>query len=95
MLWLTLALGLPHDLARNINLLFFLPTALISCLFRKMQGMLNLKKLFPAMASAMLAAVAGNLVAGYLNVTYLKKLFGALLIFAGIRELFQRPRNAK
>ena len=95
MLWLTLVLGLPHNIARSINLLFFIPTALISSLFRKKQGDLHFKNLLPAMVSATLAAAAGSLAAGYLNVSSIKKVFGALLIFAGIRELIHRPRNAK
>ena len=34
-LWLTVVLGMEPDTARSINLLFFIPTALIACFFRK------------------------------------------------------------
>lgn len=95
MLWLTLILGMPHEAARSINLLFFIPTAVISSLFRKHQGTLHLKRLLPAIAAATLAAVAGNLMAERLELTCIKKVFGALLVFAGIRELLYRPRKAK
>lgn len=95
MLWLTLVLGMPHNTARGINLLFFIPTAIISSLFRKNQGNLNLKKLLPAILAAAAASVAGNYAAELLELTLIKKAFGALLIATGIRELFYRPRKAK
>ena len=95
MLWLTLVLGMSHDIARGINLLFFIPTAAISCLFRKHQGTLQLKQLLPAILAAMAAAAAGNMVASFVTLTLIKKAFGILLIFAGLRELFYRPRKAR
>ena len=95
MLWLTLILGFKHEAARGINLLFFVPTALICSFFRKSQGSLHLKKLLPAIIAAMMAAIAGGMAANHLELTHIKKAFGALLIFAGIREIFYRPRKAK
>ena len=95
MLWLTLVLGMSHEIARGINLLFFIPTAAISCLFRKQQGTLQLKQLLPAILAAMAAAAAGNLIASFVTLTLIKKAFGILLIFAGLRELFYRPRKAR
>ena len=41
-LWLTAVLGTEPDTARSLNLLFFLPSAFISCLFRRKQGKLDL-----------------------------------------------------
>ena len=95
MLWLTLVLGMSHEIARGINLLFFIPTAAISCLFRKQQGTLQLKQLLPAILAAMAAAAAGNMIASFVTLTLIKKAFGILLIFAGLRELFYRPRKAR
>lgn len=95
MLWLTLVLGMSHDIARGINLLFFIPTAAISCLFRKQQGTLQLKQLLPAILAAMAAAAAGNMIASFVTLTLIKKAFGILLIFAGLRELFYRPRKTR
>ena len=95
MLWLTLVLGIPHATARSINLLFFIPSAIISSLLRKKQGALNYRKLLPAI----LAGIAAAAVAGYLSrgmgMELLKKLFGLLLLATGVRELLYRPRNAK
>ncbi len=95
MLWLTLILGTPHETARWINLMFFIPTAVICSLFRKSQGKLHLKKLFPAIIAATLSAVSGNIISTFIDRTLIQRIFGILLIFAGLRELCYRPQKAK
>ena len=92
-LWLTALLGMDPQAARAINLLFFLPAALISCCFRKKQGTLNLKQLIPAMAAGCIAAGIFSFVGLNLDTSLLKKLFGGLLIVTGIRELFYKQKE--
>jgi len=95
MLWLTLVLGLAQSTARSINLLFFIPTAVISCIFRRKQGTLNIKKLLPAILCGVAAAAAAGLLSRQLDMELLKKFFGGLLILTGLRELFYRPRKPR
>lgn len=90
-LWLTVVLGLEPATARSINLLFFLPSALIACLFRWKQGNLPWKRLLPAILSGCIAAAVFSWIASFLDLELLKKLFGGLLILTGIRELFYSP----
>ena len=94
-LWLTLFLQQPQNIARAINLLFFLPSALIACLFRIKQGKLHLRKIFPAILGGAIGAVAFSLIGLRLDTEVLRIPFGFLLLVTGIRELFYRPRNAK
>ena len=58
MLWLTLILGYPHWQARLVNLLFFLPCALIGSFFRWKQGTLDIKRILPAVCVGCIAAEA-------------------------------------
>ena len=95
MLWLTLILGMSQEEARILNLLFFLPAAVIACLFRWKQGTLDLRKLIPAIVSGAIAAAVFSLLGQVLDTGLLRKLFGGLLLFTGIRELFYRPRKAR
>ena len=94
-LWLTLVLGMDQNTARMMNLLFFIPSALTACLFRWKQGSLHLKCILPAAMAGCLAAAAGSLLAGSMDLSVLKKVFGGLLILTGLRELFYRPRKAR
>lgn len=89
-LWLTFVLQLDPQTARGINLLFFLPSALIAICFRWKQGAVNLKKVFPAMASGCAAALVFSWLGSGLDLELLKKLFGGLLIVTGLRELFYK-----
>ena len=92
-LWLTLVLHLDQPQARIMNLLFFIPCALICCLIRQKQGMLDLKKLMPGIIAGCLSAAAGSFIGKNLDLHILKKLFGGLLIATGIRELLYKPKN--
>ena len=92
-LWLTLWVGIPQAEARVLNLLFFLPSALIACLFRWKQGQLSLKKVLPAIVAGSIFAAIGSYWGAGWNVALLRKLFGGLLVFTGIRELLYRPKN--
>ena len=95
MLWLTLVLGMDHTSARGINLLFFIPSALIACLFRWKQGALQWKQILPAIIAGCAAAAVFSWLSMYLDTPVIKKLFGILLIATGLRELFYRPRKAR
>ena len=94
-LWLTLVLGMEHSAARLLNLLFFIPSALIASLFRWKQGKLNLQKVLPAILCGCISAAAFSLVSRRIETDMIRKFFGVLLLFTGIRELLYRPRNAK
>ncbi len=94
-LWLTLVLHMDPIQAKIINLMFFLPAALISTIIHCRQGGIPYKKiLLPALAGCAMAA-AFSMLSSRIDVTGLRKLFGALLIYTGLRELFYRPRKPK
>ncbi|MBE6982967.1 MAG: sulfite exporter TauE/SafE family protein [Ruminococcaceae bacterium] len=94
-LWLTAFMNVDPAAARGINLLFFLPAALISTLSRIWKGNLPIKKVMPAVWAGILFAFLFSILGSYLPMELLKKLFGILLLITGLRELFYRPRKAK
>ena len=93
LLWLTLVIGTEVSAARIINLLFFLPAAAVSCVFRWKQGVLDWKKLLPAMAAGCLGSVAATLLGQTMDTAMLKKGFGVLLLVTGARELLWKPKK--
>ena len=95
MVWLTAVLGWGIQDARAINLLFFLPSAVISCIIRYRQENLRLKAVIPAIISGSILAVGGSMLCNWFDANLLKKLFGVLLILAGTKELFYRERKAR
>lgn len=95
MLWLTLVLHVQPSDARAINLLFFLPSAIIACLFRWRQGNLPIKKIIPSILAGCISAALFSGLRNIIDTGILKKLFGGLLLVTGIRELFYRPKERK
>lgn len=93
-LWLTLVLQFAYPQAKVLNLLFFLPSAVISSIFRWKQGSLPVKQVVPAILVGCFAAVICGWFGTQIHTAYLRKIFGALLLLTGIRELFYRPRSA-
>jgi len=95
MIWLTTVMQMEYTDARTVNLLFFLPAAVIATLFHRKQGSVEIKKVLPAIICACIAAGLFALLSRRIDTTLLKKFFGGILIFTGLRELFYRPRKAK
>ena len=91
-LWLTLVCHTEPETARLMNLLFFLPCALTAIPFRLRQGSVPFRKLLPAIAAGCAAAFCFSLLGRHLDTKLLKKLFGMLLIFTGLRELFYKAK---
>ena len=87
MVWLTAVLGMDAISARSINLLFYLPGAAIAILFRKRQGKIQWRNVLPpALAGCIAAAVCSRFSTAVDN-SWLQKIFGVILIAAGLREL--------
>lgn len=93
MLWLTLILGLDHSIARSINLLFFIPTAVVASFFRWKQGSLDIKQILPAILFGCISAAVFAFLSKHIDIELIKKLFGILLLITGVRELFYRPQK--
>lgn len=92
-LWLTLAVQMDYAQARFINLLFFIPAAVISSLFRWKQGSLNLKKVLPGIGAGCVAAAICTWLGSRIETDLLKKFFGGLLLLTGVRELLYKPKK--
>jgi uncharacterized membrane protein YfcA len=95
LLWLTLVQGIDSEIARTVNLLFFLTSAAIVSILRLKSGNLSLRKILPGILAGCVAAASFSILGRYLDTSLLKKGFGVLLIVTGTRELFYRPRKAR
>ena len=93
LLWLTLVCNEEPSAARLINLLFFLPSAAVSCWFHWKLGSLRIKQILPIAITGCIGAAAGSISAGILPMRALKKLFGILLLVTGTRELLHKPKK--
>ncbi len=93
MIWLTMFADVEQRTAQGINLLFFLPIALVSLIIHVKGGLIDkslLKKyLFGGAVGAVLGTVAAQLIPNEL----LSKLFSLFLLAFGVRELISAGRK--
>ena len=95
LLWLTQVMMLEHAQARIINLLFYLPAAIVATVFHRKNSTLQIKPILPAILTGCCAALGLSLLSRHLDLALMKKLLGGLLIWIGIREVCYRPRKAR
>lgn len=93
-LWLTVIIKIEHPAARMMNLLFFIPSALIATIYRWKKG-LDWKKILPAIAAGCISAAGFSYFSTSIDTDIIKKIFGGLLLLTGIKEIFYRQRKAK
>lgn len=91
-LWLTLILGWEPDRARQVNLLFFLPSAMVSTWIRRSQGGVDLRRLLPGIIAGCLGAWCMSVLRQRLDPEVLRRPFGLLLLGAGVRELLYKEK---
>ena len=91
--YFTRSLGMPQRQAQGINLLFFLPCAIISIVIQLKRRMIDLPT-----AGWMALGGAGGVLIGMgltkiLHAALLSKLFAAFLIVVGLMELFGKSKK--
>jgi hypothetical protein len=84
---LTIFLDIGQQKAQNINLLYFIPTALIALRVHKKEGNIEKKGLIPLILWAIPAAVLGALIAVKIDANYLRKGFAIFLLAMSFYEL--------
>jgi uncharacterized membrane protein YfcA len=95
LLWLTQVAEFPQEQARLINLLFFLPAAIVATFFRKRQKSTRPDVIRPGIITGCCTAAVFSLLSRNWDLTLMKKLLGGLLVITGLREIFYRPRKAR
>ena len=95
MLWLTLVSGFSQPDARVMNLMFFVPCALIASFSRWRQSKPDWHLILWAASGGLAGALAGNLLHTRLDLELLKKGLGILFLVCGAKELAYRDRKLR
>lgn len=93
MLWLTIVTGTDQSHARVMNLMFFIPCALIASIFHWKQAKPDTDLTLTAVAGGLVGALLGNFLHSRLDLELLRKALGILFLFCGVRELRYRERK--
>ena len=95
MVWMTAIEGLAQQQAQGINLLYFLPTALLALILHAKNRLLRWRIILPAVLAGCLSAALAAWLATSIDTEILRKLFGGFLLLVGAREIFYRDKKAK
>lgn len=93
MVWLTMFAGIEQRAAQGINLLFFLPIALLSLIIHIKGGLINKRLLKKYILGGIIGAILGTLAAQLVASALLGKLFSLFLLAFGVRELFSAGKK--
>jgi len=93
LLYLSLFTELSQTQAQGINLLIFLPVALLSLWFHHRNGYVVWKSVGICILAGIPGVLLGSFLSGWLEVRLLRKAFGVFLLLMGIRELFRKAKK--
>ena len=92
-MYLSLFADIPQLKAQGINLIFFLPIALVAVAVYAFKKQIKWRTVLPLAAGGILGAVSGIYLTDFLGTSLTSKLFGAALLFFGLKEIFSKPKK--
>ncbi len=94
-IYLTLFTDTKQLKAQGINLLFFLPIALIAVIVYAFKKEIEWRKILPICLGGIIGSFGGIFLAEFIGGDFLTKLFGAGLIILGIKEIMCLKKGKK
>lgn len=87
-LLLSLILNVEQHTAQATNLIFYIPTAIISSIISFKNKLLNIKTCILIITSGIIGSILGATISVNLKVEKLKNVFGFFLLFISIYEMY-------
>ena len=94
-IYLTIFAGIEQSVAQGINLVFFIPIAIISLVLHTKNKLVEWKKAVPAVLWGTAAVIISAWLANRIEQSLLSKAFGIFLILMGLKELFFKSEKHK
>ncbi len=93
-IYLVIFANTPQLQAQGINLVFFIPCAILATIIYTLKKQIEYKKISPVILGGIAGAIGGSFILKIINTDYLSKVFAIFLIVMGITSLI-RLKNAK
>ncbi len=90
---LTVFLGYEQSLAQGINLIFFIPCAIIAIIIYSRKKLIDWKIAIPFSLLGCIGSLAGAIISSYIDNKILSVIFGIMLLILGIKELFAKNKK--
>ena len=89
---LTMLMGIEQHAAQNVNLIYFIPTAIVALILHVKSKRIQKNILLPIILPGLASALVGAYLAVRMEAELLRRLFGAFLLYAGAMEFFKKPQ---
>lgn len=93
-LYLTLYKNLPQLTAQGINLIFFIPSAILALIFHTKNKIVEWKTALKYILLSLPGLIAGYLLVTNINETLIRKLFALILIIMGLKQILIKKQNS-
>lgn len=94
-IYFSLFTGISQLNAQGINVIFFIPIALIAVIVYHFKGLIEWKIVLPFALFGIISSLLGSYIASVIDGNILSKIFGALLLVMGTRQLFSRSGKSE
>lgn len=84
-------LNTEQHLIQGVNLLYFIPTAVVALIIHAKNKFIDLKTASGIMLFGVIGSAIGGFIAVTLPAAHLRTMFGIFLFFMGFYELFKKP----
>ena len=90
LIYLTVFEKMPQFKSQGINLIFFVPIAVLSVIIYSFKRQIKWKKILPLIAGGVPGSFGGLYLSKIIGEDFVSKIFAVLLIVLGVRELFSK-----
>lgn len=93
-IYLTVFKKAPQLKSQGINLIFFIPCAILAVIIYIKQRLIDIKVVMKIALFGILGALLGILLTHFISSYTISKIFGGLLILLGIKDFFKSKRKS-
>lgn len=92
-LYLTMYKDIPQLQAQGINLIFFIPSAILAVVFHHKNKLIDRKSAISLFCCGLIGLILGYILIKYIPESIISKIFSVILITVGIKELFSKDKK--
>lgn len=90
---LTLLVSIDQHAAQGINMLSFLPAAIVAIFIHRREGRIDFKDCIPIIITGVIGAIGGSMLAMVVSSEWLKRIFGIFLLGLAVIQLVTGEKN--
>lgn len=92
-IYLVIFMNVPQLKAQGINLIFFVPCAILATVIYTIKKQIDYKKILPVIVGGIIGAIISSFLLKSINTDYLSKVFAIFLIIMGISSILRLKKS--